>query len=64
MRYKMPALVRLHIDKHGDAHTVRLPEMPMPGELIELADGTRVVVRQIEPSQGGIVVAEVRVKLA
>jgi hypothetical protein len=59
----MAALVRLIIDRHMAAETVRLPEVPVPGDLIHLADGTRVVVHEIEPSKG-IVVAEVRAKLA
>jgi hypothetical protein len=60
----MTALVRLIVDRQGAVKTVRLPEVPIPGELIELADGTRVVVSKIEPSQDGLVAAEVRAKLA
>lgn len=60
----MPALVRLVIDQQTIIRTVRLPDIPRPGELIELADGTRVVVRTIEPSRDSIVVAQVCAKLA
>ena len=60
----MPALVRLVIDTQKATKTVRLPEIPLPGELIELADGTRVIVRKIEASEDGIVAAEVRANLA
>ena len=59
----MAALVRLVVDRQV-AKTLRLPEMPVPGDLIELTDGTSVVVREIELRQRGIVAAEVRAKLA
>jgi hypothetical protein len=60
----MAALVRLIIDPHTSATTLRLPELPLLGDRIELADGTSVVVREIEPRQRGIVTAEVRAELA
>jgi hypothetical protein len=60
----MAALVRLIVDRHTAAKTLRLPKLPVPGDLIKLADGTSVVVREIEPSKRGIVAAEVRAKPA
>jgi hypothetical protein len=55
----MSAIVRIVIDKH-DTRTVRLPEIPTRGDLIELGDGTRVTVRETELSTHGIVAATVR----
>lgn len=49
----MPAVVRLLIGD-GQPSTIRLPEVPTPGELIELPDGTRVVVRSLERTQGNL----------
>jgi hypothetical protein len=57
----MAALVRLIIGEQT-AKTVRLPELPAPGELIQLADGTRVIVGNVEPLTGGNVDAEVLAK--
>ena len=56
----MSALVRLHVDAPCDARIVRLPELPTPGDLIHLVDGTHVTVREIERNRTGIVVADIR----
>ncbi len=60
----MAAVVRITVDKQPDGHTVRLHELPTPGDQIELADGTRVVVREIELRTRGIVAADVRANSA
>ena len=62
----MAALVRILIEKQPLARTVRLPDLPYPGELIELADGTRIVVADVEPAPRGrgIIAAEVRARPA
>lgn len=60
----MPALVRILIDKRMDTKTMQLPELPQPGELIQIPDGTRVIVRKVELTPGGNCIAEVRAKLA
>jgi hypothetical protein len=59
----MPPIVRIIIDQH-DTRTVRLPEVPTRGEMVELGDGTRVIVSDTELSTHGIVAATVRATLA
>jgi hypothetical protein len=58
----MSVLVCLVIDRRWIAKNIGLPDLPLPGELIELADGTCVIVSRVEPSRGGLVDAEVRAK--
>jgi hypothetical protein len=60
----MSAVVRVTVDRQPDDHTVRLPEVPTPGDQIELADGTLVVVREIVLRTRGIVAADVRAQPA
>ena len=57
-------MVRITVDRQPDGHTVRLSEVPSPGDQIELADGTLVVVREIELRTRGIVAADIRAKTA
>ena len=60
------ALVRIVIEQQPLARTVRLPDLPHPGELIELSDGTRIVVSDVEPAPRGrgIIAAEVHARPA
>jgi len=60
----MSAVVHLTIDRQEAGTTVRLPDVPAPGDLIELADGTRLIVREIALRSSGIVAADVRAKTA
>jgi hypothetical protein len=39
---------------------VHLPDMPEPGEILELPDGTRIMVDRVEPSTHAGIDAEVR----
>ena len=55
----MPVFIRLLVGRMK-ARTVRLPDLPRVGELIELPGHTRVVVRTIERTPNDIVDAEVR----
>jgi hypothetical protein len=56
----MSAVVRLTVDKQGAGTVLRLPEVPLPGDQIELADGTKLVVHETERRSRGIVAADVR----
>jgi hypothetical protein len=56
---RMPVLIRLRVGRM-EARTLRLPDLPRVGELIELSDHTRVVVRTIERTPDDFVEAEVR----
>jgi hypothetical protein len=58
------AVIRITVDRQADGHTVRLPDVPSPGDEIELADGTLVVVREIVLRTRGIVAADVRARTA
>ena len=49
----MAALVRLVIDGQRNTRTVRFCDLLRPGELIQLGDGTRVVVETVEPCHAG-----------
>ncbi len=60
----MSVLVRLVIDERSIIRRVRLPDLPLRGELIELADGTRVIVDRIVRGSAGGDEVEVRAKLA
>ncbi len=64
VRHMKSAVVRVTVDRKAEGHTVRLPEVPSPGDQIELADGTLVVVREIELRTRGIVAADVRARTA
>jgi hypothetical protein len=54
----MPVLIRLLVGRM-EARTLRLPDLPRVGELIELSDHTRVVVRAIKRTPDDLVEAEV-----
>ncbi len=56
----MSAVVRLTVGKEEVGTVLRLPEVPMPGDRIELADGSKLVVHEIERRSRGIVAADVR----
>ena len=58
----MPAVVRLTIDTEEAGTVLRLAEVPMPGDRIELADGTKLVIHEIERRSRGIVAADVRAR--
>lgn len=45
----MAAIVRVRIEDVSDAQTTRLPDVPAPGTLIELDDGTCVIVTSVHP---------------
>jgi hypothetical protein len=60
----MSAVVRLTVDKQEAGTVLRLAEVPMPGDRIELADGTKLVVHEIERRSTGIVAADVRANSA
>ena len=49
----MAALVRLVIEHQPITRDVRLCDLPHPGELIQLGDGTRLVVQAVAPCQAG-----------
>ena len=58
--------MRLIIDSHPGERivNVRLPEPPQRGEIIELHDGTRVVIKKLRaPSRGDSVDAYAYAKL-
>jgi hypothetical protein len=55
----MAAVVRLTVDNEEPGTVLRLADVPAPGDRIELADGTRLVVRGIERRSRGIVAADV-----
>ena len=55
----MPVLIRLLVERM-EARVLRLPDLPRIGELIELPDHTRVVIRTINRIPDDLVDAEVR----
>ena len=55
----MSAVVHLTVDTQPGT-VLRLAEVPAPGDRIELADGTKLVVRETQPRARGIVAADVR----
>lgn len=61
----MATLVRVLIESVRDAKTMRLPDLPAPGELIELDDGICVIVTSVHPTvPTGLIQAVVRAELA
>ena len=60
----MPLLVRLLIGEQAIVKRVRLPELPLEGDLIELADGTHVIVDSVKPGPAGGDDTEVRARPA
>jgi hypothetical protein len=60
----MSAVVRLTVDAQEAGTVLRLAEVPMPGDRIELADGTMIVVHEIERRSRVIVAADVRARSA
>ena len=62
----MPTIIGVVIDggKHPKT-TIRLPNMPTPGQLIELRDGTCVIVTGVYPQPAkGLIEAVVCAELA
>jgi hypothetical protein len=59
----MPVLVRLLIGEQPIVKRVRLPEMPLEGDLIELADGTQLIVDSVDNGPAGGDETEVRARL-
>jgi len=60
----MPTLVRLLIGEQAIVKRVRLPELPLEGDLIELADGTQLIVDSVNRGPAGGDETEVRARVA